>query len=92
MTFEELGFRRKLYKDPDYFEFEKEIEDDAREKYLHTIMIDKVAKTVYCSDSTLGEGFSFSTDLTFDEVLAIAEFIKADDISFPIRPKIFAKG
>ncbi len=97
MTFEELGFRQKLYEDKNYFEYEKAFIDDAGNDFLHHIIIDGTKDgEVACYDSTLDDGFTCGSNLTFGEALAVADFLKNNFNMLlglmPTRPRIFAKG
>ena len=97
MTFIELGFRQKQYEDKNYFEFESEFKDATGNDFLHHIIIDGTENgKVVCYDSTLDDGFTCGSNLTFDETLAAADFIK-DNFHIlpglmPVRPQVFWKG
>lgn len=97
MTFEELGFRQKHYEDENYFEFEGEFKDDAGDIVLHHIIIDGTKDgEVVCYDSTLDDGFTWNSKLSFGETLVVADFIKHNfhilPGLMPVRPQVFWKG
>ena len=97
MTFEELGFRQKQYEDKKYFEFESKFKDDTGNDFLHHIIIDGTKNgEVACYDSTLDDGFTCGSSLSFGEALAVADFLRNNFNMLPgimpVRPRVFWKG